>query len=336
MDDTALVKRPVGDDLAVKVEAFRNGQLAEREKNEAPLKRRVLIESFLCLAERYFGVTRGFVKNLPKEERAEFLKQVFEEAKWRLRWQAPLIYISFVVSMGLIPWAFFFYHNKVASFPAFKLRRLYKWYMENYDADDLEKAVKSGDFDREISANVPARIANGVLVKKPEPREIVLPELTEGVLEASESAVESIGFSPAMLLEIKLSKFFRDKGTKIFKYKDILEYLKFQGGKEAWYWRPLREKDILKYSYSGELYDSRWYGYYHNSYWQCRPYSKLIPPRTRDIVEEIVRQFGDKVNFLVSYYTDQSSDKFIAAVALDMNMFIFDSWHDDELKQSGA
>jgi len=49
--------------------------------------------------------------------------------------------------------------------------------------------------------------------------------------------------------------------------------------------------------------------------------------------EEVEREFGDKVRFLVSFCTNDQSQHYIAADALDMNMFIFDSWHDDELNQ---
>lgn len=338
MSDTALVKRPVGDDLAVKVKAFRDEQLTEREKRAAPLKRKVLIESFLRLAERYFGVTREFVKNLSKDEGAELLKKVFEEAKLRLMVPSPMWHAIFAVTIIGIPAIFSMHNDRKFSFPAFKIRRLYKWYIENYGADDLEKAMKSGDFDKKTGANIPVKTDIDFLMAKPEPYEIVLPALAEGVFEASEKAAESIDFNPAMLLEIQLSKFLKDRSVRIFKYGDVKKYLYSlaKESDEGWYWRALREKDIREqWQYSGD-YDSnryRYHGYYSSKNFNCRPYNKLIPPRVRILVEEIVKEFGDKVRFLVSCHSNQSSGHFIAADAFDMGMIIFDSWHDDELKQ---
>lgn len=309
MSDTALVKRPIGDDLAIKVKAYKDEQVANREKEEAPLKRRVLIESFLRLSYRYFGLPREFVKNLPKDERLELLKKVFEEAKRRLLWQSPLIHSVALTVVGAL-FILGIYNNRKATFPAFKLRRLYKWYMKNYGPDDLEIAMKSGDFDKETRVNVPAIAKIG---EKPVSHEIVLPVLAEGVLEASESASKSIGFNPAKFIELRLFKFLKDKGITVFEFKDVDKYLKLQSGNNGWRWYPLREKDKIN-NRSND------------------PYSKLISPHAGVIVEEIARLFGDKVSFWVMCCADQSSYNFVGVWTRGMYIIIFDSWHDDELK----
>lgn len=314
MSDTALIKRPVGDDLALKVKYYKDEQVANRENEEAPFKRRVLIESFLRLSYRYFGLPREFVKNLSKEERAELLKKVFEEAKLRLRWQSPLLHSVTLTIVGAL-FVFGIYNNRKVNFPAFKLRRLYKWYMENYGADDLEMAMKSGDFDKKISAKTMSLALAGSLIKKPEPHEVVLPALAEGVLKANESASKSIGFNPAALLEIQLFKFFKDKGIRIFKIDDVDKYLRRQVKKKSsWRWHPLREKDKTPGSNNNERY------------------SKLISPRSSVIVEEIERQFGDKVSFWVTHYVDRPSHHFIGVWTRGMDIIIFGLWHDDEFK----
>lgn len=336
MSDTALVKRPVGDDLAVKLEAFRNEQLAEREKNEAPLKRRVLIESFLRLAERYFKASREFVKNLSKEERVEFLNQVFEEAKRCLRWQSPLIHSVALTVVGAL-FILGIYNNRKANFPAFKLRRLYKWYMENYGSDDLEKAMKSGDFDKKISAKTMSLALAGSLIKKPISKKTSLAPIAGDVQEACKRGAQSIDFDPAILLQTQLALFFNEKAVKLFDYGEVDGYLRYQANleKKKWHWRPLREKDIIKeWGYPGN--EKEGHGFYWSSRWECRTYAGAIPVRTMEIVEGIVRLLGDKVHFFVSEHAQKPQDRFIVVAALDMNMMIFDSWHDDELKQPSA
>ena len=334
MDETALVKRPVVDDLAVKVSEFKEAQksaeLEQKLKKEAPLKRRALIRSFLCLAERYFGVPREFINNLSEKERIELLNQVFEEAKRRLRYKSLFFHAVFALSIVCIIEILRIHDDKSFFFPEFRVFRLYKWYMENYGADDLEKAVKSDEFAKK------ADNTSGSLIKNPEVHEIVLVVLPEGALEEYEKSAKSIGFIPAKLLQIQLANFLRNRRVKIFNYKEVFDYLKFlaRANNKAWYWRPLREKDRFEnYVYQGRCDKNIWYGFYYGKNWECRPYGKLIPLRVSKMVEEIEKKFGDGLHFLVSYYIDDPSIHYIAADALDMDMFIFDSWHDDELNQ---
>jgi len=163
-------------------------------------------------------------------------------------------------------------------------------------------------------------------------REITTVPMDDNERAVYEKICGSIGFEPADLLYTRILAFFKEKRIRVFDYGEVSAYMKQKAEKEdkVWFWRPLRPADVI----AGWRWDNGVnpvsgafnHDYYNPVRWECRPYAKAVPLRVLARVEQIHRQFGDRVKFLVTDYAVPQPDPFIAVEALDMPRTIFDYW----------
>lgn len=143
-----------------------------------------------------------------------------------------------------------------------------------------------------------------------------------------------LGFIPAELTRDMLLSFFIKEGMPLFDNKSVHKWM-VKKRKEVniniWYWRPLREKDIITDYMWGEWTGSD--GYYRNSHDVCRPYEQLIPANVLQKVKKIENTFKDQVKFFVSDIAIPMPDPFIMVRPAKRNsgndqdyMLIFDAW----------
>lgn len=155
---------------------------------------------------------------------------------------------------------------------------------------------------------------------------------------AYERTCNAIGFEPASLLHARLLSFFKAKGIRVFDYKEVVSYMdaKAKAQEKIWHWRPLREADVItSFTWGGNRGNfGAKNNYYCATLWECRPYHRPVPLRVLVTVEQIYKQFGDKVKFFVTDYTAPKPDPFIAAVASDMPRVIFDFWDEPNFAAS--
>lgn len=144
---------------------------------------------------------------------------------------------------------------------------------------------------------------------------------------------ESLGFCPAGLVEAELLDFFAAEGINRYEYQQVDAWLVAKKGeKRFWFWRPLREKDIIEdYRWGVEAagYENTWEnGFYCHKIGECRPYDSLVPMPVLQKVGRIESKFKDSVKFFVSDYGSPRPDPFIMVRTAKQGreIFIFDSW----------
>src|SRR3990167_4997420 len=93
-----------------------------------------------------------------------------------------------------------------------------------------------------------------------------------------EEVAQSLGFIPAELTRAQLLEFFETEGIKLYDNDQVNAWLakkKAEAKAELWYWRPLREKDIITgYLWGYDAEKRRWSdGFYSSTHksWECRP-----------------------------------------------------------------
>ena len=161
--------------------------------------------------------------------------------------------------------------------------------------------------------------------------------LEEGEVRAYTTLANKIGFEPAELLRARLMLFLHERGIPVFREDQVSEYLgrkaRSENEKFRWWWRPLRETDVIATWQWGRSWESGSDNFYSSQEWVCRPYHRAVPLRVLSRVEQVASTFGDRLKFFVTDYGLKEDrqfagrpDPFIAVTALDMGRVIFDVW----------
>ncbi|MDO8584355.1 MAG: hypothetical protein Q7R83_04210 [bacterium] len=160
--------------------------------------------------------------------------------------------------------------------------------------------------------------------------------VAEDAQKAYEEVAKEIGFWPAELVTTQLRAFFEREGIKIYDNDAVDAWLtkKREDAKaEPWFWRPLREKDVIEaYCWGGTDGDTWEDDHYSDTLWRCRPYDRLVPRHALEKVAKIIALFDDRVKFFVSHYDDPNADPFIMVMPAMadsggyQSCFIFDYW----------
>lgn len=156
-----------------------------------------------------------------------------------------------------------------------------------------------------------------------------------------EEVAQSLGFAPTELTRAQLLAFFDEEGIELYDYDQVSAWMtekRKQAEAAYWYWRALREKDIItgyNWGYSREKgrWDDGFYCSKNDEGWKCRPYERLVPLHALEKVAKIEAKFGDRVKFFVSDYTDPNADPFImvrpamssSGTSAEYNL-VFDVW----------
>ena len=177
------------------------------------------------------------------------------------------------------------------------------------------------------------------------PRPLVIPRpspaaapLEDNEVKAYATVADAIGFEPGALLHARLLALLRGLGIDTFHEQAVADYMTRRARREnadfRWWWRPLRPADVLTAWGWGQTGQDN---FYHSSAWICRPYHRAVPLRVLSRVQQIETSFVGRVKFFVTDYGlieerrfAGRPDPFIAAVALDMPMVIFDVWDEPD------
>jgi hypothetical protein len=152
-----------------------------------------------------------------------------------------------------------------------------------------------------------------------------------------QEAAAAIGFGPAEFVRAQLIEFFAQQQIKLYNNDQVKVWLaakRAEIGADAWFWRPLRKKDVITefvWGFNDELRVLE-DGYYDSDRWECRPYARLVPKHALEKVAQIELRFGEQVKFFVSHYEDPDADPFIMVRPAECDDedvdydLIFDAW----------
>ncbi len=146
------------------------------------------------------------------------------------------------------------------------------------------------------------------------------------VLEEYEATAKKVGFAPGCLIDERIKAALAGEGLPIYDFTMVDEWLRYKlkGSGTVWYWRPLRKKDALKFSWGLGGYGSYAHGCYSK---EGEPYDKLVPLAALKTVARVEALMeDDEVAFLVSDCRDP--DPFMAVTSKKRKglVFIIEAW----------
>lgn len=196
---------------------------------------------------------------------------------------------------------------------------------------------------RTVVSDEPVAIVRPAPLLVPVGREVKTLPIEDNERRAYERTCEAIGFEPASLLHARILSFFKANGIRVFNYEDVSAYMveKAEAEDKIWHWRPLRSVDVVTDwdwganrlgNFGQHISIDGWkaHDYYSARVKACRTYHREVPLRVLGTVEQIHKEFGDKVNFFVTDYSSPNPDPFIGIIVRDMERIVFDYWDEPD------
>lgn len=131
--------------------------------------------------------------------------------------------------------------------------------------------------------------------------------------EVYDATARKLKFAPEELVRSRVLAFLRDSEIQVYDYDQVNAYMTMvreQAEKDFWYWRPLRQKDNLDYTWGTCPGFPQQDGYYDPSH-NSAVYQRLVPKHALDKIILLERKFKNQLAFFVSDYGDPKPDPFL-------------------------